>query len=214
MTSAGNPLMSDLTLRMQDLAARLLDDLPRETVPPALLVTSARPAEGKTTTALMLARMLAHVSGEPVLLADANFHRPQLDSLCGASGPGLANCLRQPALTETLSLPVWQDRVSVLSAGQDPDPVLLTRGAAVAGFAQRLPAAFRCLVFDGAESRLGGGALGKHVNGVLLVVDAGVTRREVVAGAIGQMRLPQGRLLGVVLNKRKHYIPGSIYKGL
>jgi len=47
---------------------------------------------------------------------------------------------------------------------------------------------------------------------VLLVVDAQSTRREVVRGALDIARLPVGRLLGAVLNRRPQYVPAWAYR--
>jgi Mrp family chromosome partitioning ATPase len=52
------------------------------------------------------------------------------------------------------------------------------------------------------------------VDGVILVIEAGNTRRQVALRAKSQLEEAGGRLLGVVLNRRKHYIPEWVYKRL
>jgi Mrp family chromosome partitioning ATPase len=49
-------------------------------------------------------------------------------------------------------------------------------------------------------------------DGVVLVVQAGKTKREVVARAMGSIANFKGRIIGVVLNRKRYYIPGFIYK--
>lgn len=210
---------NDLALRLEELVARLLDALVvhPQAPPPALLLTSARAREGKTTIALALARVMARVTDEPILLVDANLHVPGLATKLGLPpGPGLADALRATGGGTPVNIfkhPVFEG-VSAITAGSEPHPVLLSRGRAVGSFRDQHTHGFRCIIFDGAENRLGGAALGKHVDGVVLTIDSSSTRREVIQGAITDMRLPEGRILGAVLNKRKHYIPKLFYKGL
>ena len=53
-----------------------------------------------------------------------------------------------------------------------------------------------------------------RVDGTLLVVEAGKTRRQVALRAKKELEVAGGRLLGVILNKRKYYIPHWIYRRL
>ncbi len=55
-------------------------------------------------------------------------------------------------------------------------------------------------------------ALSRKVSGVLLVVEAERTRAPIIEQARKVIETGGGRLLGVILNKRKHHIPGWIYK--
>jgi Mrp family chromosome partitioning ATPase len=50
--------------------------------------------------------------------------------------------------------------------------------------------------------------------GVLLVICAESTKREVALGALKKVEAARGRILGVVLNRRRHYIPRIVYKRL
>jgi Mrp family chromosome partitioning ATPase len=57
-------------------------------------------------------------------------------------------------------------------------------------------------------------AICSRVDGVLLVIETGKTRRQVAIRAKKELEEAGGRLLGVVLNKRRYYIPDWIYKRL
>jgi Mrp family chromosome partitioning ATPase len=50
------------------------------------------------------------------------------------------------------------------------------------------------------------------VDGVVLVVHAGRAKRPVVTRAVDMLRKSGGRVLGTVLNRRVHEIPGFIYR--
>jgi Mrp family chromosome partitioning ATPase len=52
------------------------------------------------------------------------------------------------------------------------------------------------------------------VDGVLLVLEAGKTRRHVAIRAKKELEEAGGKLLGVVLNKRRYHIPERVYKRL
>jgi hypothetical protein len=55
-------------------------------------------------------------------------------------------------------------------------------------------------------------ALSRKVSGVLLVVEAEKTRAPLIEQARRVIETGGGRVLGVILNKRKHHIPGWIYR--
>ncbi|HBG07399.1 MAG: chromosome partitioning protein [Geobacteraceae bacterium GWC2_58_44] len=57
-------------------------------------------------------------------------------------------------------------------------------------------------------------ALCRNVDGVVLVVEAGKTRRRVVESMKKKILANGGSILGVVLNKRRYYIPDALYKKL
>jgi Mrp family chromosome partitioning ATPase len=56
--------------------------------------------------------------------------------------------------------------------------------------------------------------LAPFVDGVVLVVHSGRTKRETVERSVKQIQQFQGRVLGVVLNRKRYYIPDFIYKRL
>jgi len=57
-------------------------------------------------------------------------------------------------------------------------------------------------------------AICSKMDGVLLVVEAGKTRREVAFRAKKELEQAGAKVLGVVLNKRRYYIPEWLYQRL
>lgn len=57
-------------------------------------------------------------------------------------------------------------------------------------------------------------ALAHRVDGVVMVVEAEKTRWEVAQSAKQRVESGNGKILGIVLNKRRYYIPEFIYKRL
>ena len=75
---------------------------------------------------------------------------------------------------------------------------------------------FDYIILDGppptasAESRL----IADKVDGVVLIVEAGKTRRQVAVRAKQELENSGANFLGVILNRRKYYIPQWIYRRL
>jgi capsular exopolysaccharide synthesis family protein len=184
--------------------AILLSSAPRP--PQALLVTSAQPHEGKTSTALNLALGLAQ-RGVPVVIVDADMRRPAISRGLALSenGAGLSSLLSgahslDEALHQFEPLPnLW-----VLPAGpQPPNPADLLSSPTMEKVLQDLRGRFEHLVVDSAPLLLVTDAtiLSRLVDGVVLVVESGVTASRALLRAQRILESAGGRILGTVLNK-------------
>src|SRR5262249_8639375 len=81
-----------------------------------VMVTSARPGEGKTSLAVQLAVSLAR-SGRPTVLIDADFRCPNLHNVLGLPlGPGLGELLEGSHGPDEVVRP--QDDLFVATAGE------------------------------------------------------------------------------------------------
>ncbi|MBE0604271.1 MAG: chromosome partitioning protein, partial [Deltaproteobacteria bacterium] len=65
-----------------------------------------------------------------------------------------------------------------------------------------------------ASNSADGVSLARTADGVVLVLEAEGTRRPVAANLLDAVRKAGGNVLGVVFNKRRYYIPDSIYRKL
>lgn len=185
----------------------------------AILVSSVRPGEGKSFVAEALARHAAMLTGQRVLLVDANLDRPQVHRRFDVpEEPGLSEALESAATAEPAE-PLATIETAV------PNLFVLPCGrAAPAGILYRLPALGRLLdaacrdfdlvVLDGGALQLAGSALVNQVGGILLVIDASRTRREVVSGTLSALSIDRRKIHGAVLNKRPQYIPRWLYRYL
>src|SRR5690606_27997366 len=89
-------------------------------VPRSLAVTSTRPAEGKSTTALAVATMLAR-SQKKVILVDGDMRSPSIHHLGGVSHDrGLSNFLAGEDQIEALTFHMEQLGFTAMSAGPIP----------------------------------------------------------------------------------------------
>lgn len=168
-----------------------------------IAVTSSLPGEGKTTVARLLGQALAE-SGGKTLLVDADLRISQLsEAFGGRMQDGLSMLLSgntaKPAIHET-AVP----NLYVLPSGpKPPNSVALLNSEAMTDFLKTAKTGFQYVVIDTppvlgiADTRV----LSARVDGVVLVVRARKTRREVVSRAWGLIGSSGGRGLGVVLNR-------------
>ncbi|WP_158802012.1 MULTISPECIES: hypothetical protein [unclassified Acidisoma] len=172
-----------------------------------LLITAARPEEGKTTLAIGLAR-LAAAAGERVLLVDCDWVRPAVARLMGASEVGLAELITGEAHPGTAMAREPDTGLVVISAGQ----VSEIAGAGLASpELQRIAATWRLnfdlVILDGPPALAGPDALllAGLADGVVLCLRWHDTPRHVVARAAALLAEAAahkaGRLLGSVLTR-------------
>ena len=184
--------------------AILLSTAPRP--PQALLLTSAQPREGKSCTSLNLAMGLAQ-RGVPVVIVDADLRRPSIGKGLGFSenGAGLSSLLSGAhSLDEVLRQYEPLPNLWVLPAGpQPPNPADLLASPTMEKVLQELRGRFEHVVLDSAPLLLVTDAtiLSRLVDGVVLVVESGVTARRALVRAHKILESAGGRILGTVVNK-------------
>jgi polysaccharide biosynthesis transport protein len=176
-------------------------------------VTSCTSGEGVSTIASSLAMTAASSAQGTVLLIDANSDRPAVHRLLGVKpAPGLAEALANPSPSPAYQ-PSTIPSLTVLTAGAvEKCP---TRNVAVSSFAALLPSLqkrFVLVVVDLPPAEPGGLALqlAGRLDGVLLVVEAERIRGEEVRQRKDLLARANARLLGVVFNKQRHYVPASL----
>ena len=196
----------------RELRSRVLHKLGRQGRGAVVAIAGPRAAEGKSTVAVNLARVLA-LEGRRVLLFDAELRRPRLKGLLGDSRKaGLEEVLRGdvPFLSGTQrSMLVGID---VLGADQS-----LRRPAEEAGsdlFRTIVAAArsrYDAVVIDAGPVNLFSEVAGvaRQADGTVLVVREGRSRRGDAAAAARRLAESGGRLLGVVVNGSSAPVPGA-----
>lgn len=169
----------------------------------SLLITSARPEEGKTTIAVNLAISLGQ-SGRRVLLVDANFHRPTLHQLFGKSQRlGLSSALVGRARLEELVQPTELPNLDLITSGPiPPNPAELLASSYLRDLIAQASERYDQIIFDGPPVLLVSDALvlAATLDGCILVCRAKGTSRGVVQRAREQLERVKGRLFGAVLN--------------
>ncbi|TVP43112.1 MAG: polysaccharide biosynthesis tyrosine autokinase [Gemmatimonadales bacterium] len=170
----------------------------------AVVVASANPGEGKTTTAANLAITYAQ-QGLSVVLVDCDLRKPRVGELFGMERrPGMTELVLGQATLEECARPfVPAENLFILPSGTlPPNPTELLGGARTREVLQVLQENFDMVILD--SPPLSGGAdssiLGAAVDGVIMVVRAGETEIEAVRYAARQLHTVGATLLGSVMN--------------
>ncbi|AZK60202.1 CpsD/CapB family tyrosine-protein kinase [Candidatus Desulforudis audaxviator] len=169
-----------------------------------ILVSSAGPADGKTTTVSNLAVVLAQ-AGHSVCLVDSDLRKPRLHRLFGVENTaGLTNVLSQNAGLEEVVVNTEVDRLALLPSGPiPPNPAELLGSGRMQEVLDRLAERYDFVLADSPPvlAVTDASLLAGQVDGVLLVIRAADTRVDLAQEAKAQLAKAGGRVLGVVLNK-------------
>jgi protein-tyrosine kinase len=180
--------------------------------PRAIMVTSSTSGEGKTFVSANLAAGLSRDLHAHALLVDCDLRVPSLADLFGFSNRlGLSDYLRDGRKIPDLLLKTKIEKLSVLPGGNIPEnPTELLGSKKMEDLVVELKSRYndRFVIFDStpllatSESEV----LSKLVDGIIIVVKAGVTPRETIKQAISS--LDKKKILGVVLNDLQFRSPG------
>jgi succinoglycan biosynthesis transport protein ExoP len=170
----------------------------------SLLVTSASPAEGKTTTAANLAAAHAE-QGHATLLIDGDLRRPSIHRSFKIPGVvGLANVLRGELHWRAALLPVeGLPRLHVLAAGAPSRHSADLIGRGLMELIEEAASAYDLVIVD-APPLLGFAEplqMATAVDGVLVVARAGRTTRKAVATVLATLNRVRAKTIGLVLNE-------------
>ena len=174
--------------------------------PKSLLITSSLPAEGKTTTATNTAISLAQ-TGARVLIIDADMRRPRLHSIFNISNAqGLSTILSSEATEKEMLDIIQYDETAktfLLPSGPvPPNPAELIGSEQMTHFMKTMQNNFTHVVVDSPPiaSFTDGVLIASLVDGVILVVHAGKSSRQVVRRSRKLLMDVGAKIFGVVLN--------------
>jgi polysaccharide biosynthesis transport protein len=172
--------------------------------PKVIMVTSALPQEGKTTTSINSAVVLAQ-KGVRVLLIDADLRRPSIHKTLGM-GPhsGLSNVLTgsitlEQAITRTAVLP----NLYVLAAGTPPpNPAELLASTNMRDVLAQLREEYDHIVIDTPPSLSVTDAvvLSPRADAVVLVIRSGQTTKQALRRSRDILMQVNAKVVGVLLN--------------
>jgi capsular exopolysaccharide synthesis family protein len=172
-----------------------------------MLVTSALPGEGKSTTTANLALVLAQ-TGRRVILVDADLRRPsqhRLFDVPNTVGLSTLFVMDEPVVEGFLRMTPLDNLLVLPSGPLPPNPAELMSSSRMGQIIEMLKKHAEIVLFD-SPPLLGvadASALAPRLDGAVLVVDSGRTRAGVLTHAVEVLGRAQATLWGVVLNKLK-----------
>nr|MBC8362754.1 polysaccharide biosynthesis tyrosine autokinase [Candidatus Desulfatibia profunda] len=170
-----------------------------------MLLTSAIPDEGKTTTAVNLAVAMAQM-GERVLVVDADLRRHNLHDLFAIKNePGLSDVIVKSAdLSGAKQSLDKYSNLDIITAGtKTPSPSELLGSGQMKAFVAQMRAQYDRIIIDSPPLLVFSDplALASLVDGIVMVVWGGKSTSDVVRKAILLLSGINAKILGVVLNK-------------
>jgi capsular exopolysaccharide synthesis family protein len=173
--------------------------------PRSILLTSTTPGEGKTFSAANLAISIALNINRHVLLIDADLRKPQLHALFGfPTVPGLSNYLAEDRPLSSYLLHTKVEKLTLLPAGPPPEnPSELISSERMANLLEEVSHRYpdRLIVIDAPPPAMAAetGVLARQVDGILVVVLFGATRRRDLSDLISLMG--EKKILGSIVNR-------------
>jgi len=168
-----------------------------------ILITSAGPKEGKSTTVSNLAITLAQL-GSRVVLVDSDLRRPVIHAIFGMEKEdGLTDHIMGSVSYEQSLKKSLLDNLSIVTSGTlPPNPSELLGSKAMEEFIERLKKDFDIVLFDSPPviAVTDAAILCSKVDGAFLVISAGTTNRDAINRAKRLLENVQAQVLGAVLN--------------
>jgi capsular exopolysaccharide synthesis family protein len=189
--------------------------------PRVVVITAARPGEGKTTTSVALARSAA-MNGERVLLIDCDVRQPSIGRIFRAEGaPGVTDLLLGQAVLERI---IRRDHLSSLdyipAGAAEIHSLGLFMSEAMAGLLDRVRRDYDLIVLDAppalamADARV----VARLADATLLCVKWRDTPRSVVRNSLGLLEDAHARIVGACLTQvdakvhgRSGYADAEVY---
>lgn len=182
----------------------------------SLIVTSSGPSEGKSTTSANLAIVMAQ-TGQKVVLVDTDLRRPVLHKTFGVpNNVGITTALLagDDVDLQAYLQPTEIDNLAIITSGPiPPNPSELLGSQRMKHIVERLTEIADVVIFDTPPALVvtDAAVLGRQVDGVLLVADAGGTREQALAQAVAELHKTGANVLGIVMNRLDSRSRGYYY---
>ncbi|MCD6379046.1 CpsD/CapB family tyrosine-protein kinase [bacterium] len=183
-----------------------------------IMFTSALPGEGKSTIAVFLARMMAVNEMEKIAIVDCAVRNPQIHQFFGINNQkGIIDYLSGEASFSDTIHTIDGGMLDVVTVGVARDANVvqsLFRSDRMNAYVSEIAENYDYVLVDTSailnapETPI----LSSQMDGIVLVVQAGKTKREVIRRAVLDTNKQGGIFIGSVLNRKKYYIPEFIYK--
>jgi len=181
-----------------------------------ILFASSMSGEGTTTIATNFAKVLALQGRERVLICEMNARNPKFPDVFSTNGDaGVTEYFSDSSELTGFVQTSEADDLGVLHVGrQDATIIQLHLNQVFPRMLEESLRNYDTVIID-APPILNSpetAPMTAFVDGVVIVVQAGKTKREVVSRSMESIKKFEGNVLGVVLNRKKYYIPDFLYR--
>mgnify|MGYP001289129090 CR=1 FL=1 len=171
----------------------------------AIMVTSPTPSEGKSTTVANLGVVMAQ-TGLKTIIIDADLRKPvQHDIFQVGNMAGLTDLLRTPeARPGSYLRQTTIENLRLMTSGKlPPNPSEMLGSRRMQQLVSDLLAEADVILFDSPPVLAVADApvLASHLDGVVLVTEAGATRRDAARQAVANLQHAGATILGAVVNQ-------------
>lgn len=181
------------------------------------VITSSINGEGKTVTSVNLSLTMAHdLNNKKILLIDADMRKGKVARYLGISShPGLSDILKGDVEMEATFVTPGVNNLTIIPAGKSPrNPAELLNSKKMVSLLAACRAQFDYIFIDAppvmplADPSI----LGSMVDGVLLVVQAGRTQREMIKAVETRLSQAHAKVLGYVMTNVEYHVPHYLYR--
>ncbi|MFT9486546.1 MAG: CpsD/CapB family tyrosine-protein kinase [Tepidibacillus sp.] len=180
----------------------------------SIMVTSTGPSEGKSTIIANLAVVMAQ-SEKKVLLIDADLRKPTVHHTFHIPNRvGLTNLLVGDEEIDQVVQQSELPNLSILTSGPiPPNPAELLSSKKMSRLVEEFVSSYDLVLFDAPPvvAVTDAQILSGYTDGVMLVVNAGKTHREMALKAKQQLEHVQANVIGVILNNKDMKEQGYYY---
>lgn len=178
-----------------------------------IVMTSSREAEGKTLTSMNLSLVMAEDRDRKVLLMDVDLHRPRVHHfLLSKPRLGWMDVFEDRCDLESAIVDLNQSRLRMLPVGRQPDrPAEVIKSDRFRRLLKQLRDRFDTVILDAPPLMrfVDANILNSLADGMVFVIRAGLTSKQIVRKALGQVTL--GKVIGVVLNDVRYTLVDRYY---
>jgi capsular exopolysaccharide synthesis family protein len=179
----------------------------------AILITSSQEKEGKSVTASNLAFTLSLDSSKKTILVDADLRKPTIHTLFSMPRePGFCDILLDKAGVGRFTQKPAVENLYIIPSGMEtPIPSEILASKKVKEIIENLKTQFDYIIFDSPPvlSVTDASILGANCDGVILVVKAEATQKNIIEEASNTLQEDQAKIKGCILTN--FHVPVTDY---
>ncbi|MFH1441418.1 MAG: polysaccharide biosynthesis tyrosine autokinase [Candidatus Omnitrophota bacterium] len=183
----------------------------------SVLIASASKGEGTSEIIANLGTYFSKTAGYKVLIIDANLRNPAMQHFFRITDvQGLVELLEGKASFDQ-AVQDLGGNLNILFAGKSAfNPVTILGSHAMQELLKQAKEKYDIILIDsaGLSGNKDGAVVASFIDGVVLVVNEGKTRKQVIKNAIAPLENKRVVILGAILNNRTFPIPEKLYRRL